>query len=172
MLPEAILLVDDRWRPDNPCLPSFRAVALPSECVSGVRKVREEKEEGNHIKPSSAITMGPPCLRLVEKGALPRDCCFLLSGVGWGPVFCHRLQGPDCRGLMVMAPAFVKRRRWLTAMIQKAGRSLPGDRDSLCRWHEVTSEIHFRRISHQKPALEQPRPIASTRWNLKASKTE
>lgn len=67
MLPEVKLLVSDRWRPHNPCpAPSFRAMALPSECVSGVRKVREEKEEGNHIKPSSPITRGLPCLRLVE----------------------------------------------------------------------------------------------------------
>lgn len=95
--------------------------------MSGVRKVREEKEEGNHIKPPSPITMGLPCLRVVEEGCLAYRLLLLAEWRWMGPVFCHRLQDPDCRGLMLMAPAFVKRRRWLTAMIQEAGRTLSGD---------------------------------------------
>lgn len=55
-----------------------------------------------------------PCLEAVA------SCRVALDGASF-------LQDPDCRGLLLMAPAFVKRRRWLTAMIQEAGRTLSGD---------------------------------------------
>lgn len=113
--------------------------------------------------------MGLPCLRVVEEGCLAYRLLFLAEWRWMGPVFCHRLQDPDYRGLMVMAPAFVKRRRWLTAMIQEAGRTLSGDSERQplqVAWSHLRTTL-LENISPEtstRAAKAHSWPLASTRW--------
>lgn len=105
-----------------------------SRCKEGKTGTRKEGSHISHQPPSPWTCSAFSWWRRVS---LPWDCCFLLSGDGWGLVFCHMLQGPDCGGRRHTALAFVKRRRRLTAPgsgDNSGGRKEPpwGVRDSLC----------------------------------------